>query len=55
MKVYVVNDCRNYIIWGVFSSKENAIKFLKFMDWCNNENVELSEYEVDEKIKRCNL
>lgn len=58
MKVYVINEYRNCgekIIWGVFSSKENAIKYLKFMNWNNDDDFGIFEYEVDKKIERYNL
>ena len=58
MKVYVLNEYRNcddIITWGVFSSEENAMTYLKFMRWDKDNSFGIIEYEVDEKIMRCNI
>lgn len=55
MKVYLLiefRNCEERINWGVFSSKENARRYLKFMHLDNDTAFEIIEYEVDEKIRR---
>lgn len=56
MKVYILNEYRNCgdkITWGVFSSEENARKYLRYMRWDKDINFGIIEYEVDEKLRRC--
>lgn len=58
MKVYILNEYRNCgdkITWGVFSSEENARKYLRYMRWDKDNNFGIIEYEVDEKVRWCNL
>lgn len=58
MKVYEIMEYRNcdeHYSWGIYSTKEKAKLYLNYMKWNNNEDFEIIEHEVDEKIKRCNL
>ena len=58
MKVYVLNEYRNCgdkITWGIFSSEENAKAYLKYMRWDNDISFGIIEYEVDEKLRWCNI
>ena len=58
MKVYVLNEYRNCgdkITWGIFSSEENAKAYLKYMRWDNDIRFGIIEYEVDEKLRWCNI
>ena len=55
MKVYLLIEFRRSgerINWGVFSSYEYAIGYLKFMNWENDPDFKIIDYEVDEKLRR---
>ena len=58
MKVYEIMEYRNcdeHYSWGIFSTEENARKYLYYMGWENEDEFEIIEHEVDEEIRRCNL
>ena len=55
MKVYIIieyRNCGDRIMWGVFSSEENARKYLRHMRWNKDNNFGIIDYEVDEKLRR---
>ena len=57
MKVYEIIEYRNcdeHYSWGIYSTEENARKYLKYMKWNNDDDFEIIEYEVDENIRWCN-
>ena len=57
MKVYEIIEYRNcdeHYSWGIYSTEENARKYLKFMKWDNDNDFEIIEYKVDENIRWCN-
>ena len=57
MKVYEIMEYRNcdeHYSWGIYSTEENARKYLKYMKWNNDDDFEIIEYEVDENIRWCN-
>ena len=57
MKVYEIIEYRNcdeHYSWGIYSTEENARKYLKFMKWDNDDDFEIIEYKVDENIRWCN-
>ena len=57
MKVYEIIEYRNcdeHYSWGIYSTEENARKYLKYMNWDNNDEFEIIEYKVDENIRWCN-
>ena len=54
MKVYEIMEYRNcdeHYSWGIYSTKENARKYLNYMRWNDNDEFEIIEYEVDENIR----
>ena len=54
MKVYEIIEYRNcdeHYSWGIYSTEENARKYLKYMKWDNDDGFEIIEYEVDENIR----
>ena len=58
MKVYEIMEYRNcdeHYSWAIYSSEENAIKYLKYMKWDNNDDFEIIEHKVDEKLRWCNI
>ena len=57
MKVYEIMEYRNcdeHYSWGIYSTEENARKYLKYMKWDNNDDFEIIEHKVDEKLRWCN-
>ena len=62
MKVYLLIEYTQYgdriickSIRGVFSSYENAKSHIKDMYWNKNSNIGIVYYEVDEKLRWCNI
>ena len=58
MKVYGILEYRNcdeHYFWGIYSTEENARKYLKYMKWDNNDDFEIIEHKVDEKLRWCNI
>ena len=54
MKIYERMECRNcdeHYSWGVYSTEENARLYLKYMRWDDNDDFEIIEREVDEKLR----
>ena len=54
MKIYEIMEYRNcdeHYSWGVYSTEENARLYLKCMGWDNDEDFEIIEREVDEKLR----
>ena len=54
MKVYEIMEYRNcgeHYSWGIYSSEENARKYLKYMKWDNDDDFEIIEYKVDENLR----
>ena len=57
MKVYEIieyRNCEEHYSWGIYSTEENARKYLKFMKWDNDNDFEIIEYKVDENMRWCN-
>ena len=57
MKVYEIMEDRNcdeHYSWGIYSTEENARKYLKYMNWDNDDDFEIIEYKVDEHLRWCN-
>ena len=51
MKVYEIMEYRNcdeHYSCGIYSTEENARKYLKYMKWENNDDFEIIEHKVDE-------
>ena len=58
MKVYEIMEYRNcdeHYSWGIYSSEENARKYLKYMKWDNDNDFVIIEHKVDEKLRWCNI
>ena len=58
MKVYEIMEYRNcdeHYSWGIYSTEENARKYLKYMNWENNDEFEIIEHIVDEELRWCNI
>ena len=54
MKVYEIIEYRNcdeHYSWGIYSTEENARKYLKYMNWDNDDDFEIIEYKVDENLR----
>ena len=54
MKVYEIIEYRNcdeHYSWGIYSTEENAIIYLNYMGWNDNDEFEIIEHEVDENIR----
>lgn len=54
MKIYEIMEYRNcdeHYNWGVYSTEENARLYLKYMRWDDNDDFEIIEREVDEKLR----
>ena len=57
MKIYEIMEYRNcgeHYSWGIYSSEENARKYLKYMKWDNNDDFEIIEHDVDAKLRYIN-
>ena len=57
MKVYEIIEYRNcdeHYSWGIYSTEENARKYLKYMNWDNDDDFEIIEYKVDENLRLFN-
>ena len=54
MKIYEIMEYRNcdeHYSCGVYSTEENARLYLKYMRWDDNDDFEIIEREVDEKLR----
>ena len=54
MKIYEIMEYRNcdeHYSWGVYSTEENARLYLKYMRWDDDDDFEIIEREVDEKLR----
>ena len=41
-------NCDEYYSWGIYSTKENARKYLEYMKWITNDDFVIIEHKVDE-------
>ena len=44
-------NCDEHYSWGAYSTEENARLYLKYMRWDDNDDFEIIEREVDEKLR----
>lgn len=54
MRVYLLieyRNCGDRIIWGVFSSRQNAKAYLNHMHWNKCNDFGIIDYEVDGKMR----
>ena len=54
MKVYEIieyRNCKQHCSWGIYSTEENARKYLKYMKWDNDDDFEIIEYKVDVNLR----
>ena len=57
MKVYEIiayGYCYEHYSLGIYSTEENARIYLNYMRWNDNDDFEIIEHKVDEKLRFIN-